>query len=96
MIQREGSGGAGYCGWASSNSSSDQVGATFRTFPSYPQRYTDVITPQPASPEGVRCRVDPLKTNRVATCFADEDLILREFGARSSRRLGRPARKRAA
>ena len=72
------------------------LGTTFRTFPSYPQRYADVIQPQPADPEGVRCRVDPLKRNRVVTCFTDEDLVLREFGAQSSRRLGRAARKRAA
>ena len=27
------------------------VGTTFRSFPSYPQRYTEVLQPQPAAPE---------------------------------------------
>ena len=26
------------------------VGTTFRSFPSYPQRYTEVLDPQPAAP----------------------------------------------
>src|SRR5688572_11079209 len=36
------------------------VGTTFRTFPSYPQRYTEVVLPQPEAPSGVDCRVEPL------------------------------------
>jgi hypothetical protein len=71
-------------------------GATFRSFPSYPQRYPEVLDPQPAAPEGVQCRVDPLKAPRTATCFTDDDLVLREFLPRSSHRLDRKASPRAA
>jgi hypothetical protein len=67
------------------------AGATFRTFPSYPQRYPEVLDPQPAEPSGVECRVEPLKVPRVPTRFTDADLVLREFRARSSRRLVRAA-----
>ena len=35
------------------------TGLTFRAFPSYPQRYTEVVTPQPPSPPDVHCRVEP-------------------------------------
>ena len=67
------------------------AGTTFRTFPSYPQRYPEVLDPQPAQPAGVECRVDPLRTSRVPARFTDADLVLREFRARSSRRLERAA-----
>ena len=60
---------------------------TFRSFPSYPQRYTEVLDPQPAEPDVVECRVEPLKAPRVATRFTAEDLVLREFRPQSTRRV---------
>ena len=63
------------------------VGTTFRCFPSYPQRYTDVLEPQPAAPEGVNCRIDPLKLPRVITRFTQDDLVMREFLPQTSRQL---------
>ena len=65
------------------------VGTTFRGFPSYPQRYTEVCAPQPAAPPDVDCRVEPLKVPRVPTCFTDDDLVIREFLPHTSRQLVR-------
>jgi hypothetical protein len=63
------------------------VGTTFRAFPSYPQRYTEVLNPQPAAPEGVTCRVEPLKVPRVKTHFTEDDLVMREFLPHTSRQV---------
>jgi hypothetical protein len=46
-----------------------------------------VLEPQPAAPEGVSCRVDPLKLPRVITKFTQDDLIMREFLPQTSRQL---------
>jgi len=72
------------------------VGTTFRSFPSYPQRYTEVLNPQPAAPEGVQCRVEPVKVPRVPTRFTEDDLAMREFMRTSSRQLVRKGRYCAA
>ena len=55
------------------------VGTAFRGFPSYPQRYTEVLNPQPDPPEDVSCPVEPLKLPRVLTRFSQDDLTIREF-----------------
>jgi hypothetical protein len=69
------------------------VGTTFRTFPSYPQRYTDVLEPQPPAPaELAQCRLERLKTPRVPTRFTEDDIVVREFLAGTSRRLVRKGR----
>jgi len=66
------------------------VGTTFKTFPSYPQRYTEVVTPQPATPpEMAGCRVEPVKAPRVATRFTEDDIVVREFLPSTSRTLVR-------
>jgi hypothetical protein len=62
------------------------VGTTFRSFPSYPQRYTEVLDPQPMQAE-MNCRVEPLKVPRVRTSFTENDLVMREFRPHSSRQL---------
>jgi len=62
------------------------VGTTFRAFPSYPQRYTEVLEPQPAAPPDVRCRVEPLKLPHVITAYTEEDLITRQFLRDTTRR----------
>jgi hypothetical protein len=62
------------------------VGTTFRSFPSYPQRYTEAVTPQPAPPaEMADCRIDPVKTLKVGTRFTEDDLVIREFLPKTSR-----------
>jgi hypothetical protein len=66
------------------------VGTTFRSFPSYPQRYTAVLDPQPPPPsELAHCRLDPMKPLRVATRFTEDDIVVREFLPRTSRALVR-------
>ncbi|MGH9253660.1 MAG: hypothetical protein ACRD3C_03730 [Vicinamibacterales bacterium] len=55
------------------------VGTAFRSFPSYPQRYTEVLDPQPAPPADVHCRVEPLKLPRVITAYTEDDLATRQF-----------------
>jgi hypothetical protein len=66
------------------------VGTAFRSFPSYPQRYTAAVDPQPAAPaEMAGCRVDPVKTPRVPTRFTEDDIIVRQFLPTTSRALVR-------
>ena len=72
------------------------VGTTFRGFPSYPQRYTEVLDPQPDPPEEVDCRVDPLKVPKVGTRFTEDDLVMREFQLKTSRQIMRKGAYRAA
>ena len=63
------------------------AGTAFKGFPSYPQRYTHVLDPQPPPPAEAICRVEPLKVPRVATAFTEDDLVTREFLPQTSRRL---------
>jgi len=63
------------------------AGATFRGYPSYPQRYTEVVVPQPPAPPGMTCRVEPLALQRVTTVYTEQDLVVREFFRTGSRRL---------
>ena len=72
------------------------VGSTFRGFPSYPQRYTEVLDPQPEPPSDVTCRVEPLKVPRVTKRFTEDDLVMREFLRHTSRQLIRKGRSIAA
>ena len=65
------------------------VGTTFRGFPSYPQRYTEVLDPQPEPPSGIDCRVEPLKLPRVLKQFSQDDLAMREFLRHTSRHIVR-------
>ena len=55
------------------------AGTTFRGFPSYPQRYTQVLDPQPVSAPDMNCRVEPLRVARVRTQYTEADLVVREF-----------------
>jgi hypothetical protein len=72
------------------------VGTAFRSFPSYPQRYTEVLSPQPEEAGEVNCRVEPLKVPKVTTRFTEDDLVIREFLPQSSRQLVRKGRYCAA
>lgn len=72
------------------------VGTTFRAFPSYPQRYTEVLEPQPEVATESRCRVEKLKVPRVRTRFTEDDLVMREFLPQTSRQLIRKGRSVAA
>jgi hypothetical protein len=73
------------------------VGTTFRTFPSFPQRYIERLANQPpceADTEGVD--VEPLRTPQQPTRYTEDDLHIREFTRTTSRRLVRKGAFRAA
>jgi len=72
------------------------AGTAFRGYPSYPQRYSEVLDPQPAPPAGVSCRVEALKIPHVTTTFTEEDVVMREFLPITSRQLVRKGALRAA
>jgi hypothetical protein len=72
------------------------TGTAFRSFPSYPQRYTEVLNPQPDVAGHGDCRVEPLKPTRTATTFTEEDLTVREFLPHTSRQYLRKDTFRAA
>ena len=63
------------------------AGLAFRGYPSYPQRYIQVLDPQPPSPDGVRCRVEPLTVPSLRASYTADDLVLRQFLRTASRRL---------
>jgi hypothetical protein len=63
------------------------TGTSFRSFPSYPRRYMEVLDPQPEDRRRTFRRVEPMKLPRVATVFTEEDLTVREFLSQGSRRL---------
>ena len=61
------------------------VGTTFRGFPSFPQRYVEVLSEQPAIEPGVR--VEPVRAAAGRHSFTEADLEVREFSSRTSRRI---------
>jgi hypothetical protein len=65
------------------------VATTFRTFPSFPQRYIDLLpaSMQPDTPSSVR--IQPLKTPAGPTRYTDQDLATRQFLERATRRVAR-------
>jgi hypothetical protein len=72
------------------------AGTAFRAFPSYPQRFTEVLDPQPCVAEHDDCRVEPLKLTRAVVTFTERDLTVREFLPHTSRLLRREHAFRAA
>jgi hypothetical protein len=73
------------------------VGTTFRSFPSFPQRYVEPLAEQlPCDVDTREVVVEPLRTGRQATRFTEDDLHVRQFLKDTSRRLVRKGRFRAA
>jgi hypothetical protein len=73
------------------------VGTSFRTFPSYPQRYIEPLTLQPpCAPELEDVEVEPINTPRAPRLYTENDIHIRQFGSRSSQRLVRKGAFRAA
>ena len=73
------------------------VGASFRTFPSFPQRYIERVAVQmgcEADSEGVS--VEPLRVPQMPTRYTEDDLHIRQFTKNTSRRLIRKGTFRAA
>ena len=65
------------------------VGTTFRTFPSFPQRYIEFLpsASQPETPAAVR--IQALKTPGVPTRYSEYDLVVRQFLERATRGVAR-------
>ena len=73
------------------------VGTSFRTFPSFPQRYIERLADQPgceSDAEGVK--VEPLRVAHQPTRYSEDDLHVRQFMTDTSRRLIRQGKFRAA
>ena len=73
------------------------VGTTFRTYPSFPQRYIERLANQPpyeADMGGVT--IDPLHVPQQPTRYTQDDLHIRQFLKSTSRRLVRKGRYKAA
>lgn len=63
------------------------VATTFRTFPSYPQRYMEVLADQPRiSGERADVRVEPLRVPVQPRQYSERDLVIRKFRRRGARR----------
>lgn len=73
------------------------VGTSFRTFPSFPQRYIERIATQlPTESDSAGVRIEPLREPRQPTFYAQDDLHVRQFSRDVSRRLICKGRFRAA
>ena len=73
------------------------VGTTFRTFPSFPQRYVERLADQmPCESDGEGVRVEPLRVAHQPTLYTQDDLHIRQFMKDTSRRLIRKGQYRAA
>jgi hypothetical protein len=73
------------------------VGTSFRTFPSFPQRYIERVAvqmPSEADSEGVA--IEPLRVPHTPTRYDEHDLHVRQFLKVTSRRLIRKGAFRAA
>jgi hypothetical protein len=73
------------------------AGASFRPFPSFPQRYMERLSEQlpcEADTEGVA--VEPLRVPQPLTRFTDDQILIRQFMPEASRRRARQSAGRAA
>ena len=70
---------------------------SFRTFPSYPQRFIETLATQPPF-EGdlMNLEVEPLPAGQQQTCYTADDLHVRQFLRDRSRRLTTKSQVRAA
>jgi hypothetical protein len=73
------------------------VSTSFRTFPSFPQRYIERLAEQlPCEQDAEGVRVEPLRVPAQPVRYTEDDLHIRQFSAESSRRLIRKGAFRAA
>ena len=61
-------------------------GLTFRSYPSYPQRFIERLEAQPPAEAGIV--VEPIVTSLEKRHYTEADLLVRPFERRSSRRIG--------
>ncbi len=55
------------------------VGTTFSSFPSFPQRYTEILDPQPEATSDMPSRIEALKVPKAILSYTEEDLVIRQF-----------------
>jgi hypothetical protein len=73
------------------------VATTFRTFPSFPQRYIERLPTQlPCEADTGGVNVEALQVPQQPTTYTQDDLYMREFCANTSRRVVRKGAFRAA
>lgn len=73
------------------------AGTSFRTSPSYPQRFIERLAVQPiAEGELAQVDVEPVRASRQPIHYTEDDLHMREFMKDTSRRLVRKGKFRAA
>jgi len=73
------------------------AGTSFRTFPSFPQRYTERVAHQlPSESDAPNVRIEPLRPSVHPTHYTENDLHMRHFSQSVSRRLVRKGQFRAA
>jgi hypothetical protein len=73
------------------------AGTSFRTFPSFPQRYIERLATQTgAESDAADVKVEPLGPPTQSTRYTEDDLHMRQFSTQVSRRLVRKGRFRAA
>ena len=73
------------------------AGTSFRTFPSFPQRYIERAAEQPpCEADAVGVKVEPLQVPQQPTRYTQDDLHVRQFMRETSRRLIRKGAFRAA
>jgi hypothetical protein len=73
------------------------VGTSFRTFPSFPQRYIERLAEQlPCESDAEGVKVEPLRVMQQPRRYTEDDLHVRQFMKETSRRLIRKGQFRAA
>ena len=73
------------------------VGTSFRTFPSYPQRYIERLVEQPPCEiDDAEIVVGPLRKPQQPTRYTEDDLHVRQFLRNTSRRVVRKGQFKAA
>ena len=73
------------------------VGTSFRTFPSFPQRYIERLAEQlPCESDAEGVKVEPLRVMQQPRRYTEDDLHVRQFMKETSRRLIRKGQFKAA
>ena len=73
------------------------VGTSFRTFPSFPQRYIERLAVQPpCDADAANVRIEPIRVGQQPARYTENDLHVRQFTRRMSRRMLRKGQFRAA
>jgi hypothetical protein len=73
------------------------IGTSFRTFPSFPQRFIERLAVQPASESDADdVKIEPLRVPHQPVAYTQDDLHVRQFTKATSRRLLRKGQYKAA